>query len=537
MVGRIWYPILAVLLLAPAAFGADLYAAPQLEQAIEASCRISVPMGNGQFASGSGCLYQYANGEGIVVTAAHVVEGCRGSIVLRFGRRSIRVAARIVTAAVRRVRMVGQYRVEVYDPGDVAAVAFSIKDWPAGERLPRPVRFMRRDWGVPKNHGVYSLGFPGGGEQVQVLMARAQGYEPDGHLSIYPGPEQGRSGSAVFVTMEGEPLIVGVMSTRTLEKDRSGRTYLDWGKSNGRLVTPKMIWPDKPTEGAAMIGQPTQCGPNGCPTGPLQVPGFGGGGYMLPYRADQDKRIGGLEKQQSKEQSPGTIPLPPMAPPVDLEPLNARIAAVEASLKETIERSNVHTESIAKLNATAEKAVALAEMVAKRDEAFGKDLAAIRAEAAKADQAIAIAVDAQGKAESVASDVAEVEGNVAEALDEENPGGVLSRIKARIETRVEERVASVKETLSGMIGLPTILGGTGLGVGGIALILAAVALFWRGSKNAAMGEQTTTQWLASKTSNPYDDMAADFLAEKILARVGERLPSVQRKKAAATKAK
>jgi len=255
---------------------------------------------------------------------------------------------------------------------------------------------------------------------------------------------------------------------------------------------------------------------------------------MLPYRADQDKRIGGLEKQQSKEQSPGTIPLPPMAPPVDLEPLNARIAAVEASLKETIERSNVHTESIAKLNATAEKAVALAEMVAKRDEAFGKDLAAIRAEAAKADQAIAIAVDAQGKAENAAADVAAVEGNVADALDEDNPGGVLSRIKARIETRVEERFGSLKETLSGMLGLPTILGGTGLGVGGIALIVAVVALFWRGSKNAAMGEQTTTQWLASKTSNPYDDMAADFLAEKILARVGERLPSVQRKKAAAT---
>jgi hypothetical protein len=533
---------LAVMLTVQSAMGQ--YAAPQLEQAIEASCRISVPMGNGQFASGSGCLYQYADGEGIVVTAAHVVEGCRGSIVLRFGRRSIRVIARVVSAAVRRVRTVGgRYRVEVYDPADVAAVAFSIQDWPAGERLPRPVRFMRRDWGVPKNHGVYSLGFPGGDAQVQVLMARAQGYEPDGHLSIYPGPEQGRSGSAVFVTMEGEPLIIGVVSTRTMETDNSGRVYLDWGKSNGRLVTPKMIWPDKPTEGAAMIGQPTQCGPGGCPTGPLQVPGFGGGGYILPYRADQDKRIGGLEKQ-SKEQSPGTIPLPPMAPPIDLAPLDARLVAVEKSLTETIERSNVHSEAITKLNATAEKAVALAEMVAKRDEAFGKDLAAIRAEAAKADQAIAIAADAQGKADSVAAVADEavekaeaVEGDVAKQLDEENPGGVLARIKARIETRVEERFGSLKETLSGMIGLPTILGGTGLGVGGIALIVAVVALFWRGAGKAAMGEQTTTQWLASKTSNPYDDMAADFLAEKILARVGERLPSVQRKKAAATKAK
>ena len=516
MRGRVWYPILIAVLLMAVSAEAQ-YAAPQLEQAIAASCKVSVPMGGGQFASGSGCLYQYEDGQGIVVTAAHVVEGCRGSLVLRFGRRSIRVTARVLAAAVRRVRMVGQYRVEVYDPADVAAVAFSIQDWPAGERLPRPVRFMRRDWGVPKNHGVYSLGFPGGGEQVQVLMARAQGYEPDGHLSIYPGPEQGRSGSAVFVTMEGEPLIVGVVSTRTLEKDRSGRTYLDWGKSNGRLVTPKMIWPDKPTEGTAMIGQPTQCGPNGCPTGPLQVPGFGGGGYILPYRADQDKRIGGLEKQ-SKEQSPGTIPLPPMAPPVDLAPLDARLAAVEKSLTEAIERSNEHSEAISKLAATAEKAVALADMVAKRDEAFGKDLAAIRADAAKAEQAVAIASYAQDAADAVKSDVAD-------KLDEDNPRSLIGRVRDRIEARVEERVAGLKETLSGMIGLATFLGGSGLGLGGIALIAAALALLRRGAIKAADGEQTLGQRLAARTSNPYDDMAADFFAEKVLARVGERLPS------------
>jgi len=522
MRGRVWYPVfLAVLLTAASVVAAEQYAAPQLEQAIEASCKVSVDVGGGQFASGSGCLYQYDGERGIVVTAAHVLEGRRGSIVLRFGRRGVRVAARVIVAAVRRVRQVGGYRVETYEPSDIAALSFETRDWPAGERLPRPVRFMRRDWGVPKGHTVYSLGFPGGGEHMQLLMSRAQGYEKDGHLSIYPGPEHGRSGSAVFVTMADEPVIVGVVSTVTLEQTRDGRTYRDWKKAQGRLVTPAMIWPDKPTQGTAMVGQPTQCGPGGCP-----VPGFGGG-YMLPYRGEMDKRMEGMEKQ-NKDQSPGTVPLPPMAPPVDLAPLDARLAAVEASLTEAINRSNEHSEAITKLNATAEKAVALAEMVAKRDEAFGADLATIRADAAKAEQAIAIASDAQGRAANVAADVAE-------AMDEENPRSLIGRVRDRIEARVEERIGGLKETLSGMIGLPTFLGGTGLGLGGIALIVAAIALLRRGASNAALGQQTTTQWLASKTSNPYDDMAADFLAEKILSRVGDVLPSVQRRKAAATK--
>jgi hypothetical protein len=279
-------------------------------------------------------------------------------------------------------------------------------------------------------------------------------------------------------------------------------------------VTPKMIWRSQP-EGTVMIGEPTQCGPGGCP-----VPGFNGG-FLLP---DREQRIGRMEKQ-IEEKSPGTVPLPPMAPPVDLGPLDARLAAVEASLTEAINRSNEHSEAITKLNATAKKAVALAEMVAKRDEAFGKDLATIRTDAAKAEQAIAIASDAQGRAEYVAADVAE-------KLDDENPRSLIGRVRDRIEARVEERIGGLKDTVISMVGWPKLLGGAGLGMGGIALIVALVALFWRGSRNAALGEQTTTQWLASKTSNPYDDMAADFLAEKILARVGDVLPSVQRRKAA-----
>lgn len=522
MRGRFWYPILAVLLLAPAVMGADLYAAPDLEQAIEASCKVSVPMGNGQFASGSGCLYSYENGQGIVVTAAHVVEGGpRDGIILQFGRRSVRVTARLVVAAVRRVRMIGGYRVEVYQPSDIAALAFRVSDWPKDTRLPRPVRFMRKDWRARKGHDLYSLGFPGGVDAPQLLVARVQGYDDDGHMLIYPGPELGRSGSAVVASVEGEPRIVGIVSTRTMEKDQNGRVYLDWRRANGRLVTPAMIWPDgvrpKQVSGTVMVGQPTQCSGGFCP-----LPGSGG--FLLP---DREKRIGKIEDQMEKqagERSPGTVPLPPMAPPVDLGPLDARIAAVEKSLTETINRSNEHSEAIGKLNATAEKAVALAEMVAKRDEAFGKDLASIRAEAAKADQAIAMAADAQGRAENVAGAVADVEDNVAEQLDADNPRSLLGRVRDRIEARVEERIGGLKETLSGMIGLPTFLGGTGLGMGGIALIVAVLALLRRGAIKASQGEETLLQMLAARTPNTYDDVAADVEA-RVLAAIGNRLPS------------
>ena len=506
MRGRVWYPVfLAVLLTVQFAMGQ--YAAPQLEQAIESSCLVATSDGS----RGSGCIYGYFPGKGVIITAAHVVDGAvRGAkITVQVGRRLVSLPCKLIG-----------YRTDV----DTASLEFDISDWPADAGpLPRGVPIAPSEWKVPVGQAVFSVGHPGAVRPALLLTARVVEYTQRGALGFHPGPELGRSGSSVFaIDADGKVVIVGIISVR----DTGGMR----ANTKGYAITPRQFRSQRRQN--KQTGYETQCGPLGCPTGPQQqLPGLGD--YMLPYRGEMDKRIGKLE-QSTQEQSPGTIPLPPMAPPVDLEPLNARIAAVEASLKETIERSNVHTESIAKLNATAEKAVALAEMVAKRDEAFGKDLAAIRAEAAKADQAIAIAVDAQGKAENAAADVAAVEGNVADALDEDNPGGVLSRIKARIETRVEERFGSLKETLSGMLGLPTILGGTGLGVGGIALIVAVVALFWRGSKNAAMGEQTTTQWLASKTSNPYDDMAADFLAEKILARVGERLPSVQRKKAAAT---
>jgi hypothetical protein len=518
MKGRVWYSVfLAVLLTAGSVVAADQYAAPQLEQAIEASCMVA----SGDGSRGSGCIYGYTGRRGLILTAAHVVaDGAKRGVqvTVYVGRRLVKLPCRIVGI-----------RTDV----DTATLSFETSDWPqdAGP-LPRGVPVAPSDWQVPVGHPVYSVGHPGAVRPALLLVARVVKYSQAGALGFRPGPELGRSGSAVFThDGDGRVVIVGIISVR----DTGGMR----ANTIGYAITPRQFRGDSRRTPGRGTMYPTQCGPMGCPTGPAQLPGLGD--YMLPYRGDMDKRIQKIE-QQAQEKSPGTLPLPPMAPPVDLGPLDARLAAVEASLKETIDRSNVHTESIAKLNATAEKAVALAEMVAKRDEAFGRDLATIRADAAKAEQAIAIAADAQSKAENVAAGVGQqvdaakqaITADVAEKLDEENPKGPLGRLRDRIEGRIEDRVAGIKETLSGMIGLPTILGGTGLGVGGIALILAAVALFYRGSKNAAMGEQTTTQWLASKTSNPYDDMAADFLAEKILARVGDVLPSVQRRKAAAS---
>lgn len=520
MRGRVWYSIvLAVVTMVGSAVAAEQYAAPQLEQAIESCCLVA----SGDGSRGSGCIYGYTEGKGLILTAAHVVvDGAKRGVqvTVYVGRKLVKLPCKIVGI-----------RADV----DTAALSFDVADWPkdAGP-LPKGVPVAPSDWQVPVGHPVYSVGHPGAVRPALLLVARVVKYSYQGSLGFHPGPELGRSGSAVFThDADGRVVIVGIISVR----DTGGMR----ANTIGYAITPRQFRGKSQRTPGRGTGYPTQCGPGGCPlpTGPTQLPGMGD--YLLPYRGQQDQRIQKIE-QQAQERSQGTLPLPPMAPPVDIAPLDARLAAVEKSLTETINRSNEHSEAIGKLNATAEKAVALAEMVAKRDEAFGKDLAAIRADAAKADQAMAIAADGQRKAESViavaneaVSKAEAVEGEVAEQLDADNPRSLLGRVRDRIEARVEERIGGLKDTLSSMVGLPTFLGGTGLGMGGIALIVAVLALLRRGAIKASQGEETLTQRLAARTSNPYDDMAAD-VAARVLGAIGDRLPSQRGRTTKAAKA-
>lgn len=518
MRGRVWYLMIAIVLLLVPFAGAEeqteQYAAPQLEQAIESACLVADSDGS----RGSGCVYGYhiveGRRRGLVITAAHCVRRVGSSIVLYVGRRLVRIVGRVV--------------VNRNPAVDVAIIEFDASDWPtdAGP-LPRGVPLAPSEWRVPLGHAIYSVGHPGAVRPAKLLVARVVQYSQAGALGFRPGPELGRSGSAVFThDGDGNVVIVGVISVRDTQGLRSSTT--------GYAITPRQFRVQQRRTGR-QTGYPTQCGPGGCPVPSAQSPGLGD--YLLPYRGETDRRIERIE-QQAQERSQGTLPLPPMAPPVDLEPLSTRVDDLDRRMTDVVERSNKHSEAIGKLSVTAEKAVALAETIAKRDEKFAADLASVREQAAAvgpqvaaakgaAEQALAVADGAVGKAEAV-------ESGVADALDEENPRGPLGRLRDRLTARVEDRIASVKETLSGMIGLPTFLGGTGLGLGGIALVIAAIALLRRGAVNAAMGDPTLTQRLAARTSNPYDDMVADAIARG-LAQAGDYLPSVRRRKAAATK--
>jgi hypothetical protein len=514
----VWYPVLSVLLLAPIAGATEeQYAAPQLEQAIESACLVADSDGS----RGSGCVYGYhvveGRRRGLVITAAHCVRRVGSSIVLYVGRRLVRIVGRVV--------------VNRNPSVDVAIIEFDASDWPtdAGP-LPRGVPLAPSEWRVPVGHAIYSVGHPGAVRPAKLLVARVVQYSQAGALGFRPGPELGRSGSAVFThDGDGNVVIVGVISVRDTQGLRSSTT--------GYAVTPRQFRVQQ-RRTARQTGYPTQCGPMGCPVPSGESKGLGD--YLLPYRDETDRRIERIE-QESQERSQGTLPLPPMAPPVDLEPLSTRVDDLDRRMTDVVERSNKHSEAIGKLSLTAEKAVALAETIAKRDEAFAADLAAVREQAAAIeprldvahaevirarDQAMVIAGQAADKAEAV-------KGEVADALDEENPRGPLGRLRDRLHERIEGRVESVKEAVKSMIGLPTFLGGTGLGLGGIALVIAAIALLRRGAVNAAMGEDTLTQRLAARTSNPYDDMVADAIARG-LAQAGDYLPSVRRRKAAAT---
>lgn len=504
MRGRIWYPMLLVLFLAPMAM-AEEYASPQLERAIESACMVAT----GDGSRGSGCVYGYdEQGRGLVVTAQHVITGNRTATVY-VGRELVRVPCEIAM----------QNR-----SADVAVLRFNRADWPHGKPLPRGVPIAPADWRVPEGHPVYSVGYPGAVRPALLLVARARGYSQSGMLAFHPGPELGRSGSAVFThDADDNVVIVGVISVRNTSSMRRDTI--------GYAATPAQFR----KTGLRVTGYPTQCGPMGCPVpgGQTQIPGMGD--YrLLPYRHNQDERIEQIERQ-SREQSPGTMPLPPVAPAVDLAPINARIDAMNDKIEQVVNRSNEHSEAIAKLAATAEKAVALADMVAQRDEAFGRDLAAVRDKAEQlaphidaAERAAISASQQAAKAEQAAGAAASkadaVEGEVAEQLDADNPRSLLGRVRDRIEARVEERIGGLKDTLSGMVGLPTILGGSGLGIGGIAIVIALVALLRRGAIAASQGDPTLTQRLAARTSNPYDDMAAD-VAARVLGAIGDRLPS------------
>ena len=465
----------ALALLMGGALGAEPdpgYATPQLEQCIGATCKVVAEDGS----TGTGVIYGTQVYEGrryvLVATAAHVVRRAARA-TLFVGRGAVRVTGRV---------LLRNHRT------DVGCILVPSDDFKG--RLPARVRIGKADLILRQGQAVFSVGCPNGGE-LQLWTGYIRGYAPDGALMFWPGPELGRSGSPLFIfDEENEPEVVGLVSARY--------TPHLGPDTMGKAVTTAMMWSgETPTAIAPAVAEwPVQCMGPGCirNDGAISYYDFGTPAQrgqdvspyrVLPYRQQNDQKIGQLQQEiKGLEKSPGTLPLPPVAPPVDLAPLSQRLMQLEGVV-------NQHSQELGKLQMIADKAMVLADAVAKRDGEFARDLAAVRGETAEAKKA------------------------VTEALDEESPNGLLARLKARIEAVKTE-------------GLGAVLAEAGwLKWGLIGLAVAVAYLFLRREgARAAAGEPTVAQRIAAMTPTEVDDRIAGRLAA-VQAAIHERLGEIR----------
>jgi len=284
--------------------GAPCFAQPSdtIERCIAATCRIHVGGG-----AGSGCIYAETNEDGNevyhVLTAAHVIASAK-SVVCKFGRDEFTV------------RGTPRYVDRSRDIGVVAVPKQAFRG-----RHVQPVPLANAALTMPRGQYIFSLGCPGGGP-MKFWRGAVHGYASDGGLLFTPGPELGRSGSAIFAyNADGTPVVVGILSARdtgTLTAHTVGRAV------SLRMIYSRRAAPASPVRGYYMstdttcpcplAGTPGAC--DNCPysdraSSPL-VP-IPAGGHLIPYRNQVDRRLERLERV-GMERSPGTFPLPPATP-------------------------------------------------------------------------------------------------------------------------------------------------------------------------------------------------------------------------------
>lgn len=322
--------------------------AQTLEDCIQATCKVRADDGS----TGTGTLYAYGEHRrkrvGLVVTCAHVTTTQYATCW--FGRAKVKTRGVVIWK-----------RRDI----DSAVIAVDVR-WFTRRLIPVPL--FRPRVRLRVGQAIFSIGHPAGGPAL-LWRGVLRGYNSVGSLVFWPGPELGRSGSAVCVfDNQDRAAIVGIISTRDGEyltpRTMGQAVSIDHLKSR-RTQTSLDLFP-------VAVTVPGACGPYGCPPADSAA----GRRYKSPYRYKMDERVQGLEKSQ------GTLPLPPppqqlppqlppqqqCPPPVDLLPLLTRLNAMSAELAAVKGELVTVKGEVVVLTERADNVKATAESLAKRYE-------------------------------------------------------------------------------------------------------------------------------------------------------------------------
>jgi len=238
--------------------------------------------------------------------------------------------------------------------------------------------------------------------------------------------------------------------------------------------------------------------------------------YVFPWNAD-------LAAKKDKNKLEANRPVAPIvqqpiqqAPPVDLSSIKAAIVDLQGGV-------DANTNRLAPLEATADKARQLADQWPELQAALQNLERVSVTTTGQANRAATDASKAMAAVTTVAGKAAETQATVDAALDEDAPTGLMGKLKARLDDRIETtvtgKVAAFVAEKAGW-SMPAALGATGGVLGLIAIGL--VFLGKREVGKAGDGDQILAQRLAALTPNTRDDAIADKLAV-MMAKLDEKI--------------
>lgn len=459
-----------------------------MEAAIRATCRIFAPTRErGKAATGTGFLYaigpERRGGERMawIATAAHVPE--TDEVSVQFERQPLWLPGRVYWRSRRLDRA-------------VIVVPYGRLPKPS----PRPIRISTPGVKLYIGRSVYSFGYPGDGE-MQLLTGVFNGFESytNGTSAIVfrPWPEHGRSGSPLLIEAEaGELQAIGIVTAQA-------SPYRGDPPETG-AAEPLTGYQDS-SDG----WRPTQCQAGQCPGGRCQeymtrpsnpaIPFATQVQPALPYRQFNEQRAQQYGQRLNQlERSPGSSAIPPPLPMPDqsgeLE-VKGKLQSLDVRVSELERRADVVRDT----------ANELAEKYEKQLPGISGDVKAAidasQAAAAAAKTAATVADTAKTEATTAKEDAKKTGEQLKEAVDEENPRGIVGRLKARI---AEAKVEATAEGKEGLKAVPGIAKDVAMGIlqsYGIPAAIAGIVLafvVWDIRKKVTEGDPLLVEKVANR---------------------------------------
>jgi len=236
---RFWINVLIAIVLIVAVVATAAHAG--ISECIDATCRVTCPDGSGKANCGSGCVIQVSNGYAWILTNDHVASGSRAWCQFyRHGHTS------------QKMEGVVKFRHKQLDAAIIAVHASHFGGW-----VPPAIPTAPADYVVRPGETVLSVGCAEG-HWPSLWRGHAIGYSGS-NLLFRPGPEGGRSGSAIF-SRDGR-YIVGLLKQRNT-REVTDQTH---GIATYCRALRQGINASIRTADAGYFYRRDQCGPNGCP--------------------------------------------------------------------------------------------------------------------------------------------------------------------------------------------------------------------------------------------------------------------------------